>query len=193
MGLVLVVAGFFAIKQFKPAPPPPPPPPPPPAILLEPLPIINEAEQAKIVKSSSDQDPDVRWESLVLLDKMKSPQALPLLFEKLHKDPEADVKIKIITLLSERSSHDISQNLVWALKDLEPTVRVAALQALDKIGDFATASAITDTLKDQEETVRVQALKTLNSLQDKKAAEIAAAQQKQEEERRAAEEAARKR
>jgi HEAT repeat protein len=193
MGVVLVVAGFFAFQQLKPKPAPPPPPPPPPAITLEPQPIIDPAEQAKIVKSASDQDPGVRWEALVLLDKMKSPQALPLMFEKLEKDPEPEVRIKIIKVLSARKGPEITQHLVGALKDLEPSVRVEALIALDQIGDFAAASAITDTLKDQEETVRIQALKTLNSLQDKKAAEIAAEQKRQEELRRQAEEAARKR
>jgi len=193
MGLVLVVAGFFAFQQFKPKPAPPPPPPPPPAITLEPQPIINPEEQAKILKSAEDQDPDVRWESLVLLDKMKSPEALPLFFQKLEKDPEPGVRVKIIHVLAMRKGPEITQHLIGALKDLEPDVRIEALKALDQVGDFAAASAITETLKDQEENVRVTALKVLNSLQDKKAAEIAAEQKRQEELRRQAEEAARKR
>jgi HEAT repeat protein len=193
MGVVLLVAGFFAFQQFKPKPPPPPPPPPPPAIILEPQPIINIEEQSKIIKSANDQDPGVRWESLVLLEKMKSPQALPLMFEKLEKDPETEVRIKIIKSLATRKGPEITQHLIIALRDQEPTVKVEALQALDTVGDYTAASSITDTLKDQEETVRIQALKTLNSLQDKKAAELAAEQKRQEELRRQAEEAARKR
>ena len=193
MGIVLCVAGFFAFQQFKPKPLPPPPPPPPPAITLEPQPIINVEEQAKIIKSASDQDPGVRWESLVLLGKMKSPQALPLMFEKLEKDPEAEVRIKIVAALGQRRGPEITQHLLIALRDQEPTVKVAALQALDTVGDYAAASAITDTLKDQDETVRMAALKTLNDLQDKKAAELAAEQKRQEDLRRQAEEAAKKR
>lgn len=193
MGIVLVVAGYFAFQQLKPKPLPPPPPPPPPAITLEPQPIIDPAEQAKVIKSASDQDAQVRWQAMVLLDKMKSPQALPLMFEKLTNDPEPEIRIKIINTLAERKGPEVTQHLVGALKDLDPTVRVAALVALDKVGDFAAASPITDLLKDQEETVRVQALQTLNSLQDKKAAEIAAEQRRQEELRRQAEEAAQRR
>ena len=66
--LAIGVAGFLAYQEFKPVPPPPPPPPPP-AILSEPAPVINEAEQAKILKSADDQDPQVRWEAVLLLDK----------------------------------------------------------------------------------------------------------------------------
>jgi HEAT repeat protein len=191
--IVLAVAGYFAMQQLKPPPPPPPAPAPPPAIKLEPQPIINEAEQGKIIHSANDMDPNVRWESLILLDKMKSPKAIPLFFEKLRKDPDVDLRIKIVRLLGDRTGPDLAANLVVALRDAEPTVRVSALQALDRIGDYTVASAITEALKDQDETVRVQALKTLNSLQDKKTKEIEEEQKRQEELRRKAEEAARKR
>ena len=190
--VVLAVAGYFALQQAKPKPLPPPPPPPP-VINAQPQPIIDPAEQAKIIKATNDMDAGVRWESLVLLDKMKSPQAMQLFTDKLLKDPEPDVRIKICKLLGERKGPDVSRALVAALKDSEPNVRVAALLALDSVGDYSTASAITDVLKDQEESVRVQALKTLNSLQDKKAAEIAAEQKRQEELRQQALEAAQKR
>lgn len=195
MAVAFIVAGYFAFQQFKPKPPPPPPPPPP-AIALQPTPVINPEEQAKVIKSANDQDPEVRWQALLFLDKMKSPEALPLLFEKLHRDPESTVRIKIIALLAARKgapeAPQISQNLIEALKDFEPTVRVAALKGLDQIGDYAAASAITELLKDQEDTVREQAIKVLNSLQDKKTAEIVAEQKRQEELRRQAEAAAKK-
>lgn len=189
--LIFVVAGYFAFQQVKPKAPPPAPPPPPPAILLEPQPVISEAEQAKIIKSANDMDASVRWEAIVFLDKMKAPSAYPVMFEKLHKDPEQSLRMNIIRLLAERKGPEITQNLVWALRDNEPEVRVEVLRALDKIGDYGAASAITEMLKDQEETVRVQALKTLNSFQDRKAAEVAAAQRRYEEQQRAAAEAAR--
>lgn len=194
--LVFVVAGYFAFQQIKPKPaPPPPPPPPPPAILLEPAPVISPEEQAKVVRSANDQDPNVRWEALVFLDKMKSEQALPLFFEKLHKDPDTDVRIRIVKALADRKGPEkpqIARELVASLKDPEPSVRVEVLAALDRIGDYSVASAITEMLKDQEDQVRVQALRTLNSLQDKKQAEIEAERRRQEELRRQAEEAARK-
>lgn len=192
--LIMGIAGYFAFQQFKPKPPPPPPPPPPPAILLEPAPVISPEEQAKVIRSANDQDPNVRWEALIFLQKMGSPEALPLMIEKLHKDPEPDIRKRAIRTVAERKGPEkaeIAKHLVQALRDPEADVRVEVLAALDRLGDYSVASAITDCLKDQEDAVRVQALRTLNSLQDKKAAEIAAEMRRQEELRRQAEEAAR--
>lgn len=182
----IAVAGFMAYKEFKPAPPPPPPPPPP-AILSEPAPVINEAEQAKILKSAEDQDPSVRWEAVILLDKMKSPQAMPIIFHMLQKDLESSLRIKAVELLGTRHGADVLNALVGALKDQEADVRLAALLALEKIGDYSVAGIIaTGPIRDQEESVRLQALKTLNTLQDKKQAEIDAARERYEQEKAAA-------
>lgn len=184
--VAIAVAGFMAYKEFKPVPPPPPPPPPP-AILSEPAPVINEAEQAKILKSAEDQDPNVRWEAAVLLDKMRSPQAMPVIFHMLQKDLEPTLRLKAVELLSTRRGADVLNALVGALRDQEPDVRLAALKALEKIGDYSVAGIIaTGPIKDQEESVRLQALKTLNTLQDKKQAEIEAARVRYEQEKAAA-------
>ena len=193
MFAAFVVAGYFAFQQFKPKPPPPPPPPPPPAILMEPAPVISPEEQAKVIRAANDQDPAVRWQALVFLDKMKSPQAMPLMLDKLHKDEDLGVRLNIIHLLATRRGPEVTQGLLDALHDIEPQARVEALKALDTLGDFTTASAITDLLKDQEESVRVQALQTLNDLQDKKQAEIEAERQRQEQLREQAAKAAQNR
>ncbi len=186
----VVVAGYMAYQEFKPVPPPPPPPPPP-AILSEPAPVINEAEQAKILKSAEDQDPNVRWEAVLLLDKMKSPQAMPIIFHMLQKDLDPTLRVKAIELLGNRRGPDVLGALCGALKDQESDVRLAALRAIEKIGDYSVAGVIaTGPIKDQEETVRLQALKTLNTLQDKRAAEIEAARVRYEAEKAAALEAA---
>jgi len=216
MAVILIVAAYFAWRQLKPKPPPPPPPPPP-AILLEPVPALSAEEQAKVLKSANDQDPQVRWEAIVFLDKTKVPAAFEVMFNKLHQDPDVELRIKIIKLLVERKgptptprlqqnsvdslnpgavaaptaqekrNAEITQNLVWATKDPLPEIRVAALQALDTLGDYSAASAIMDSLRDPDAQVRLQALKTLNSLQDKKAAMIEAERKRQEELRRQAE------
>lgn len=195
--MVFVLAGtlgYLVWQKYKPVPPPPPPPPPP-AILSEPAPVIDMEEQRKVLKSAEDPDPSVRWEAVVLLDKMKSPEALPLMFHLLKKDLDPQLRMKIIDLLSGRRSPEITQNIVGAMKDQEAEVRLSALRALDKIGDYSVASAImAGPVKDQEESVRLQALKVLNSLQDKKQAEIEAARVRYEQEKAAAAaEAAKKR
>ena len=189
----IAAAGYMAYQEFKPGPPPPPPPPPP-AILSEPAPVINAEEQAKILKSSEDQDPSVRWEAVLLLDKMKSPEAMPVIFHMLKKDLDPTLRIKACELLSDRNGPDVLAALVGAMKDQEAEVRLAALLAIDKIGDYSVAGAIASgPIRDQEESVRLQALKTLNSLQDKKQAEIEAARVRYEQEKAAAAEAAKQR
>ncbi len=190
VGVVLLVAGFFLFQKYKPkeAPPPAPmealAPPPPPA------PLISPEEEAKIVKSASDDNPEVRWEALKLLDKMKAPSALPLLLEKFQKDPEIPLRVRIAEMLGARKSPDVSRVMVAGTKDFIPEIRVAALKALEAQKDVTTASAVTDCLKDPEEAVKLQALKTLNALQETRAAEIAEENRRQEEIRRQAEEAA---
>lgn len=186
MALGLAAAGYMAYQQFKPVPPPPPPPPPP-AILSEPMPVVNEAEQAKILKSAEDQDPLVRWEAVLLLDKMKAPAAMPLMFHMLQKDLDVDLRVNVCKLLGDRRGPEVMRALVGALRDQEPQVRLAALLSIEKIGDYSVAGALASgPIRDQEESVRLQALKTLNVLQDKKAAEIEAARVRYEQEKAAA-------
>jgi len=190
--LVLLVAGYFILQgKSKPAAPVTAAPQefevPPPA------PLIDEAEQNKIVRSANDANPSVRWEALRLLDKMRSPRAYSILFEKLRKDPDTELRIKIIRLLEDRPGPEVSRNLVASLGDATVEIRLAALKALEKTGDTAAASAILELTKDPEDSVREQALRTLNSLQDRKAAEFAAAQRRRQEELRRQAEAAPKR
>lgn len=193
---VLLLAGAVGVVLwqrglFSPAPPPPPPPPPPPAILNEPAPVINEAELAKVLRSAQDPDASVRWEAVVFLDKVKAPQAMSIMKDMLEKDMEPSLRIKIIDLLSNRKGQDVMQALIDSLKDQEADVRLAALKALEKIGDFSVAGAIAEgPLRDQEESVRLQAMKTLNILQDKKQKDIDEARTKYEADKAAAASAA---
>lgn len=182
LGVVLWQRGTFT-----PAPPPPPPPPPPPAILNEPAPVINEAELAKVLKSAADPEATVRWEAVVFLDKVKSPKAMQLMYDMLLHDQEPALRIKIIGLLSDRKGPDVMTSLLAATKDQESEVRLAALRALEKIGDFSIAPQIADgPIRDQDEAVRLQAMKTLNSLQDRKQKEIDEARARYEAEKAAA-------
>ncbi|MBI3566506.1 MAG: HEAT repeat domain-containing protein [Elusimicrobia bacterium] len=193
--IALVAALAFVAYQrgmFTPAPPPPPPPPPPPAILNEPAPVISEVELQKVLKSAQDPEPNVRWEAVVFLDKVKAPQAMPLMREMLQKDMEASLRIKIIDLLANRKGEEVLTALVASMKDQEPEVRLEALKALEKIGNYSVAGAITEgPLRDSEESVRLQAMRTLNSLQDKKQKEIEEARVRYEQDKAAAEAAAR--
>ena len=185
---VLVLAGALGYMMWdrflKPGPPPPPPPPPPPAILLEPAPVIPEAELQKVLKSAQDTDPEVRWEAVLFLDKVNSPHAMALMRSMLQRDPEPNLRIKIIDRLSGRRGPEVMQALVGSMTDQEADVRLAALRAIEKIGDFSVASQIASgPLRDGDENVRRQAMRTLNALQDKKQQEIEAARQRYEQEK----------
>ena len=193
--VAIAMAAYMAWQQYKPQQTVEAPPLPPPAILSEPAPVINEAEQAKIIKSAEDQDPGVRWEAVILLDKMKSPQAMPLMFHMLEKDFDVPLRTKIVELLGDRRSPEVIEALVGALNDQEPEVRIAAIRSIEKIGDYSVAAVLAGApIKDQEESVRLQALRTLNALQDKKQADIEAARQSYEQSKQqAAQEAAKRR
>jgi HEAT repeat protein len=178
---------------LKQAPPPPPPPPPPPAILNEPAPVISAQELRKVMNSAQDPDPKVRWQAVLFLDKIKAPQAMPLMQHMLQKDMDSQLRINILNLLAKRKGPDVVATVFLGTKDLEPEVRLAALQALEQIGDFSVASSIANgpLLSDQDDRVRLQAMKTLNTLQDMKQKEIEAARQRYEAEKEAAAAAAR--
>jgi len=181
--------GYLAYQKFKPLPPPPPPPVPP-AIISEPSPVISEDEQQKILKSAEDPDAEVRWEAVMLLDKMKAPAAQQLMFHMLQKDLEPEIRLRVLNLLANRGGKEVVQAVVVSLRDPEPNVRVTALKTLDKIGDYSVAPLIAaGPMKDGEEAVRLQALRTLNSLQDRKQQEIDRARQRYEQEKAAFEKA----
>lgn len=191
--LTMVAVGLMVWQKYKPEPPPPVIPPPP-AILSEPAPVMDPEEQRKVLKAAQDTDPDVRWEAVVLLDKMKSPDAMPVATRLLHRDMEPSVRIRIAQLMGRRGGKEAVDALVRSLKDQEPDVRIAALVALDRIGDYGVAADImAGPVRDPDERVRLQALRVLNSLQDKRQAEIERARQKYEAEKKAAIEAAKNR
>lgn len=169
--------------------------PPAPIMEVKPIeikPVISAEEQNKIVHTTNDTDPNVRWEAMVLLDKLKAPAAYPVLFDKLRRDTELDVRLKIIKLLSQRPDPEVIRQLTLATKDMAPEVRLEALRALEAIGDGSAAAAVMECLKDTEDSVRLQALKTLNTLQDKRQKDAADEQKRQEEARRKAMEEAQK-
>ncbi|MHB2025865.1 MAG: HEAT repeat domain-containing protein [Elusimicrobiota bacterium] len=185
--VLLGVASYFAYLEMKP-PPPPPPAPPIPAV---PPCIVDNNDLTKVIRSASDDNADVRWQALKFLDKNWCDMtAQQVIFQKLRADENASIREKIAEkILARRTGRDVSQNLIWALKDPDPRVRVSILKALSQVGDYSAAPNVTTALKDPDENVRVQALKTLNDLQEK---EIAAIKAAQEEARRKAQEEAQK-
>ena len=182
--VALAVASFFAYQEMK-------PPPPAPVIPAVPPCIVDNANLAKVIHAADDDNKDVRLQSLEFLDaNWCDTQAQQVIFNKLNKDDSPEIRAKIAEqILAKHQGHDVSQNLIWALRDPDASVRVAVLKALAQVGDYSTAPNVTTALKDPDETVRLQALKTLTTLQNLEKEQIEA---EQEAARRKAQEAAQK-
>jgi len=157
------------------------PPPPPPVIELPPPHVLSDPELQRVQASTKDSDPHVRWEALQLLVTSQDPRAEEIMFQMLHHDSEADIRKNIIGVLGERKGPRVSENLVEMLKDMEPEVRLAALQSLARVGDPSTAPAISEALRDSDERVRLSALTTLKNMQDQRNREIEEKRRLQEE------------
>ncbi len=177
--LVAVFLGAGILLFLKPSfkkPPPPPPPPPPIEDITPPPPLIDAEQEKQIILTTIDQDPLVRWEAITLLDKLGSPKAFDIMFERLHQDPDLGLRLKIIARMAkEKDNPEITQNMVWATKDIDERVRIAALIGLRQIGDPKTAAAATAALQDTHDKVRFEALQTLNKLEDIRAEQVRAA------------------
>jgi len=176
MFIVYITAGYFAYQELKPKPLPPPPPPPPILSKLKLLtitPLLSPQDEQRIARSADDMNKDVRWQALQLLANGHSSLALPLIFEHLRHDPSLSLRVKILGLLSKYPhNNDVLSNVLSALNDYNPDIRLAALKALDEMRAYAAAPNITVFLKDPEESVRQQALTTLTDLQKKRQDEI---------------------
>ncbi len=174
MFVLFIGAGYFAYQQLKPKPVPPPPPPPPILSKLSTMrPLLSPEDEQRIARSADDTNESVRWQALKLLASGRSSLALPLLFKHLHRDQSLSLRVKILGLLSKYpDNNDVLNNLVAALGDYNPEIRLATLKALGAMNAYAAAANITALLKDPEESVRQQALTTLNDLQKKRQDEI---------------------
>jgi len=180
LGIVVGIGmlGFVAFKQFgggklpdsmaQAAAPEPELPPEPPVIEQEPPPVLSPAAIAKIRNATRDTDPSVRWEALQLLINARDPQADAILFDKLHRDTEKDIRLKVVGILGERSGPQVIGHLIRSLRDTEPEVRLAVLEALGRVGDPSVAPHVSQLMQDVDERVRLRALNTLNALQSRR-------------------------
>lgn len=187
---VIAMIIYFGVKTYyKPAPAVAPLPvkvEEPPILSKPPAPILSPAEIQKVIESTKDMSPTIRWQALAFLIQINAPQADGLILEMLRQDPDTTLRKNIVLMLGDHHGPNSSEYLVKALQDQEAQVRVAALQMLDKIGDYSAGPAISELLRDTDDSVRLAALTALNSLQTKRGEEIrrqqeeALRQQKQE-------------
>ena len=189
---VLVLVGAFAYKQHFMRPPAPTKEaiqaamPPPPAISKPPAPVLSPEEVQRIVDSTVDSNPGVRWEAAKLLIQMNAPEADEILQKMLVQDPDASLRKNIVSLFGDKPGPKASAKVAKALQDQDPEVRIVALQVLTKLGDYSVAPAISELLRDTEDRVRLQALQTLNALQVKRNEDIRRQQEEAERQRQEA-------
>lgn len=140
-----------------------------PAAQSAPAPSAAQAVDAGTLRSvldaTRDSDAAVRWEALRFLLQSGSPQADPALAAMLRQDPEPRLREQAAQLLAARVVPERARLLTEALRDNEPVVRIAALQALERTGDYSAVGPISELLKDTDEKVRLAALRALNALQ----------------------------
>jgi len=196
--IVLFFVGAFKLF-YRPAPPPIAPQASPPAVppsltlpsrTVDPPPSVLSPEQLlKVLETTRDPNPSVRWEAVKFLKKSNSPQSDAIIEEMMTRDTDATVRRNVVVLIGESGGPRATRQLVVALQDMDPMVRIAALRAIHRLGDYSAAPAISELLRDTDDTVRLAALNTLNALQQKRDDEVRKQQrERQEAERRRQEE-----
>lgn len=137
--------------------------------------FLSTEEIRKVRASARSPDPGVRWTSMELLYTLGDPDSLPLLEKAVAEDPETELRLKAIKLLSSRATMASLQGLVRGLGAFDKTVRVASLQGLVDLGEPAAIPWIAETAqKDYEPEVRAEALRALSRFQDKRKEQFAA-------------------
>jgi HEAT repeat protein len=141
----------------------------PPPIVLQPAPpILDPVAIQKVITTTKDTSPNVRWNALKYLVQIHAPQADALVEEMLQKDSEVMVRKNIVMMLGEHPGPRTSEFLMRALQDQESQVRITALSMLERTSDFDAAPVISGLLFDSDDHVRLQAMQTINALQVKK-------------------------
>lgn len=138
----------------------------------DPQPFLTVEELKKVRKSVRDGDPGVRWSALELLFTFRDPQSVKLLEKAIAEDPDPDLRLKAIRLLSANPNAERVPALVRGLTDVEKDVRLASLEALGNLGDASASPWVVEALKDPEADVKRAALNTLGKFQEKRKREF---------------------
>lgn len=166
--LFMVLVAFLAYKHLL-KPPRPSLPPPPPALSRPPAPALGDEQVRRVIESTRDINPQVRWEAARLLVQMRVPQTRELIPEMLIRDPDPGVRKQILNLIAGRpgARGEISRLLLGSLKDESPEVRLEAIGALARIGDPSVTVELSEALNDPSDVVRLAAMNAINALQSK--------------------------
>ena len=138
-------------------------------------PFLGNDELAKIRKNARGGAPNVRWASIELLYALGDPESVPLLERAVTEEADPANKLKALKMLTEAGGKASVSGIVKGLKDPDKDVRIATIQALEKLGDPAAARWIAQAAdKEYEPEVKVEAFRALGSFQDKRRADFEA-------------------
>ncbi|MBI3272157.1 MAG: HEAT repeat domain-containing protein [Planctomycetes bacterium] len=127
---------------------------------------------SKDVRGVLSPDADVRREAIVSMGATRDPAAIPVLADRLLKDPDDLVRAASARALGRIRTRTTGPYLVAALKDDSTRVRWDACEALADVQDPATSHDLTKILdSDEDADCRRAAAKALGTLANPDAAE----------------------
>lgn len=135
-------------------------------------PFLSTEELKSVLKSARDAQPGVRWSALELLFTLRHPSSVKLLERAITEDPDPELRMKAIKLMSSVPNPDRVPALVRGISDTDKDVRVASLKALGEMADASASPWIVGALRDPEPEVKQAALKALGLLHEKRKAQF---------------------
>jgi len=148
------------IQKLKPLPPPPTPPPPP---------TLSQADLNRAVANTAHYTTTMRIAALSKLAMNSNPGIDNVLVERLRSDTEFTIRIQILDLLASRHKRgDEKQEdrrntarILQGMRDTNRYVRIAALQAIQRVNGRSAANPLTKFLRDTDVEVRKGIIRTI--------------------------------
>lgn len=136
--------------------------------------VLGPKELSRVRRSLRDRDPAVRAAAVELLSAVRDPALLEGLADIIEEDPDAGVRRRALAALQSGGTA-VMVGLLRGLKDYEPSVRLASLNALGELGDPSAAPFVARAaVDDPDPEVRGAALRVLGRFQAKKEKEFRA-------------------
>lgn len=129
---------------------------------------LNEEAVLDLLDALNSSDPGLVLESVVLLGRLKSAKAVPVLIQVIETR-SALFRSHAAESLGQIADRRAVGALVPLLKDADPGVRVNAAAALVRIPDKQCVDPLRNALNDEDEDVRIHALQALAEIGDTRA------------------------
>ncbi|HXI83605.1 MAG TPA: HEAT repeat domain-containing protein [Verrucomicrobiae bacterium] len=128
----------------------------------------DEKAIAALVRAIVSDDREARLHAHEAIIRSRAVSALPSLTGYLHH-PNRDVREKIIRIFGEIGGGEQLPAVIEALKDTDPVVRFAAVQALRRLRGEGLVEALQERCNDADANVRAESARTLGNLGERTA------------------------